>query len=60
MKEFFLIGFAMLFLTLGLWAQPAIASTFDGAHYQLAALHPRRHHHHRVGHHHHRRVHRGA
>jgi hypothetical protein len=60
MKRLFLLGFSMLFLTLGLWAQPATASTFDGAHYQFAAHHPRRHHHHRVGRHHHRRVHSGA
>jgi hypothetical protein len=60
MKRLFLLGFSMLVVALGTWAPSAAASTLDGAHYRLAANHPRRHHHHRVGHHRHRRVHRGA
>jgi hypothetical protein len=60
MERLFLLGFSMLFLTLGAWIRPAAASTLDGAHYQLAAHHPRRHHYHRVPRHRHHRVHRGA
>jgi hypothetical protein len=60
MKRLLLLSFSLLFLMLGAWAQPSAASSFDGAHFQSVAHHPRHHHHHRAHRHHHHRVGNGA